>query len=185
MAGYSNSNYAKTSMEYTDKTGANVGIQTVHKGHYIDTSQSSESAIASQVCKIISQYNIAVNRDDFFAVFTDQKRGSAGYCAWHSAATCGGTVVQLSFYWDLTDDAGCSVRDLSTGHSAPLAALANVAAHELAEAMTDPIGLGGGWWDSKGWENGDKCAWAFGSPYVGFPATSYTDRLGNTVRVEV
>lgn len=50
-----------------------------------------------------------------------------------------------------------------------LAALANISAHELMETVTDPwyvpptgTGYYAGWYDSIGWENGDKCAWTFG-----------------------
>ena len=32
--------------------------------------------------------------------------------------------------------------------------------HELSEAVTDP--RNGGWWDTTGAENADKCAWTFG-----------------------
>ena len=45
------------------------------------------------------------------------------------------------------------------GQSAGLAALANVTSHELSETITDP--RNGGWYDSSGAENGDKCAWTF------------------------
>ena len=55
--------------------------------------------------------------------------------------------------------AGCDPQDTFTGHSQGLSALANVTSHELSEATTDP--RNGGWYDSSGQENGDKCAWAF------------------------
>jgi len=51
-------------------------------------------------------------------------------------------------------------------HSQGLAALANVSAHELSEARTDPSN--GGWYDSSGAENGDKCSWTFNVPFVTF-----------------
>jgi hypothetical protein len=58
---------------------------------------------------------------------------------------------------------GCDPADTyGTGHSQGLAAVANVTAHELAETITDP--RNGGWYDSSGAENGDKCAWSFASP---------------------
>jgi hypothetical protein len=37
--------------------------------------------------------------------------------------------------------------------------VANVTSHELSEGITDP--RSGGWFDSSGGENGDKCAWSF------------------------
>jgi len=46
-----------------------------------------------------------------------------------------------------------------------VAALANVSAHELSEAMTDPASPGA-WYDSSDQENGDKCAWTFNVPSV-------------------
>ena len=51
-------------------------------------------------------------------------------------------------------------------HTEGLAALANVSGHELSEARTDP--RSGGWYDSGGAENGDKCAWTFNVPLVTF-----------------
>ena len=47
-----------------------------------------------------------------------------------------------------------------------LAALANVSGHEFSKARTDPTGAG--WYDSRGEENGDKCAWTFNVPLVRF-----------------
>jgi hypothetical protein len=55
--------------------------------------------------------------------------------------------------------AGCDPADTSGLHSAGLAAVANVTAHELSETITDPRGAG--WFDSGNAENGDKCAWRF------------------------
>ena len=40
--------------------------------------------------------------------------------------------------------------------------MASILAHELEETVTDPLGTA--WYDSQGAENGDKCAWTFGSP---------------------
>ena len=88
-------------------------------------------------------------------------RGNAGYCAYHSAGTCGGTPVQFAFFGKLDGDPGCDPADTSGQHSQGLAALAHVSAHELAEAMTDPANPGA-WYDASGSENGDKCAWTFG-----------------------
>jgi hypothetical protein len=75
--------------------------------------------------------------------------------------------VQFAFFWKLDGDAGCDPLDRATTHSQGLAAIANVSGHELSEAMTDPASPGA-WYDSKGAENGDKCAWTFNAPYVTF-----------------
>jgi hypothetical protein len=62
-------------------------------------------------------------------------------------------------------------------HSQGLAALANVSGHELSEVRTDP--RNGGWYDSSGNENADKCAWTFGTPLLSFSNGSQWKIQGN------
>jgi hypothetical protein len=161
--GFNGSNYAKTSDEYTGTNGQ-VSATTQHLGHLTDTSAASgggsTSAILAEVCKEIS----SPVSNGYYAVYTDLPRGNAGYCAWHSYGSCGGTPVQFAFFWKLDGDAGCDPQSNVGGESQGLAALANVSAHELSEARTDP--RNGGWYDRQGSENGDKCAWTFNVPSV-------------------
>ncbi len=170
--GHSNSNYARTVDEYTGTNGT-VGPTHTHQGHLIDTSTAangaSTSAILAEVCKQVTAGNIVPDPsgNGYYPVYTDVKRGSAGYCAYHSAGSCGGKVVQFAFFFNLDGDSGCDPADTTTGHSQGLAALANVSAHELEEARSDPASPGA-WYDSSGAENGDKCAWTFNVPAVTF-----------------
>lgn len=164
--GFSNSNYAKTSDEYSGSNGQ-VGSSVTHNGHVIDTSTaangSSTSAIVAEVCKEIS--NPVEN--GYYPVYVDVPRGHAGYCAYHTFGSCGGVTVQVAFFFNLDGDAGCDPQDTSGLHSQGLAALSNVSGHELSEARTDPASPGG-WYDRRGEENGDKCAWTFNVPLVTF-----------------
>ncbi len=166
--GFNNSDYAKTSDEYTGSNGQ-VGPATSYIGHYIDTSTAGNgnntSAILAEVCKVIT--NPDPNGNGYYAVYVDTGRGSNQYCAYHSAGTCGGKPVQFAFFFNLDGDAGCDPGDTSGLHSQGLAALANVSGHELSEARTDPASPGA-WYDSSGQENGDKCAWTWGVPLVTF-----------------
>jgi hypothetical protein len=168
--GFSNSNYSATSDEYTGTNGQ-VGAVTSYLGNVIDTSAASggnsTSAILSEVCKEITP---DPSGNGYYSVYTDLPRGNANYCAWHSYGTCGGIPVQFAFFWKLDGDSGCDPQSKVHGESQGLAALANVSAHELSEARTDPTS--GGWYDSFGAENGDKCAWTFNVPYVTFTNVS-------------
>lgn len=163
--GFSNSNYAKTSDEYTGTNGQ-VGPSNTYGGHIVDTTAASggnsTSAILGEVCKVIA--NPVSN--GYYPVYVDLPRGSSGYCAYHSYGSCGGTPVQFAFFWNLDGDPGCDPQDTSGKHSQGLAALGNVSGHELSEERTDP--RNGGWYDSRGQENGDKCAWTFNVPLVTF-----------------
>ncbi len=171
--GYSNSNYSGTVTEYTGTNGQ-VGRATTHQGHVIDTSAatggSNTAPILAEVCKVITSPDTAGN--GFYAVYTDVPRGNAGFCAWHASGKCGSTIVQFAFFFNLDGDAGCDPQDTSGLHSQGLAALANVTGHELSEARTDPSTTSttgsGGWFDSSGAENGDKCAWTWGAPLISF-----------------
>ena len=175
--GHSGSNYAKTVDEYTGSNGQ-VGatttfpISTITNApvpHVIDTTVAAGgnnlSVILAEVCKMVPSPDPGGN--GYYAVYSDVKRGNAGYCAWHSAGTCGGRPVQFAFFFNLDGDAGCDPVDTSGLHSQGLAALANVSAHELSEARSDPASPGA-WYDASGNENGDKCAWTFGAPLVTF-----------------
>jgi hypothetical protein len=166
--GFSSSNYAKTSDEYTGTNGT-VGAVTTHLGHFIDLSTAgngnSTSAILAEVCKEIVSPDPGGN--GYYPVYVDTKRGNNGYCAYHSVGTCHGVTVQFAFFFNLDGDPGCDPADTTTGHSQGLAALANVSGHELSEARSDPANPGA-WYDSSGAENGDKCAWTFNVPSVPF-----------------
>ncbi len=166
--GFNNSNYARTSDEYVGTNGQ-VGSVTTHVGHVVDTSASagggSTAVILGEVCKMIKSPDTSGN--GYYAVYSDTPRGSAGYCAYHSAGTCGGVPVQFAYFFKLDGDSGCDPADTSGLHSQGLAAIANVSGHELSEARTDPASPGA-WYDASGNENGDKCAWTFNVPLVTF-----------------
>ena len=165
--GFSDSNYSKTSDEYTGTNGQ-VGAGTSYGGHVVDTTTASgggsTSAILAEVCKVIAKPD--PNGNGYYAVYVDLPRGNASYCAYHSAGSCGGVPVQFAFFWNLDGDAGCDPKSTVPNQSQGLQALANVSGHEVSETRSDPNG--NAWYASNGNENGDQCAWTFGGPFVTF-----------------
>lgn len=154
--------YARTNGEYTDGSGT-VNTSSIGKsGNLTDTSATptgapSTSAVLSEVAKVTGNHPVA---NAYYPVYSDQPRGNAGYCAWHSSGTIGGVRVQFGFFFNLDGDPGCDPQSPSSlGHSQGLAALANVSGHELSEMLTDP--RLNAWYDSSGSENADKCAWTW------------------------
>ncbi|MDR3414608.1 MAG: hypothetical protein P4L83_00345 [Nevskia sp.] len=173
--GFGGSNYAKTVTEYTGTNGA-VSATVAYGTHYIDGSASisgdNGKAILAEVCKVIAGEHINPpthsKRVGYYPVYTDYKRGNAGYCAWHASGTCGGTEVTFSYFFDPDGDDGCSNHDTSGLHSPGLSDLGNSSAHELSEARTDPY-HGDGWYNNtSGKEVGDLCAHTFDVPLVTF-----------------
>jgi hypothetical protein len=55
-------------------------------------------------------------------------------------------------------------------------AMASVIAHELEEAATDPDL--NAWYDRRGYENADKCAWTFGTTYTTANGSKANMKLG-------
>jgi hypothetical protein len=54
----------------------------------------------------------------------------------------------------------------------------NVTSHEHNEAITDE--QGSAWYDRVGNEDGDKCAWTFGSPLGGASGTYYNQVINGS-----
>jgi hypothetical protein len=156
------SSYLHTNFEYTDGSG-HVNTTSVSKGaDFTDTSATpsgapSTTAVLNEVAKETGGQPQA---NAYYPVYSDQPRGNAGYCAWHSSGTINGIRVQFGFFFNLDSDPGCDPQSPgSTGHSQGLAALGNVTGHELSEMLTDP--QLNAWLDRRGAENADKCAWTF------------------------
>ncbi|GAC1394388.1 MAG: hypothetical protein NVSMB47_03230 [Polyangiales bacterium] len=168
FAGFGGSNYAKTCTEYSGTNGQVTASSTpIVPPHVIDSTTApkralSTSSAVAEACKITGN-----NPDPtaLYLIYTDTGAGHVNYCAWHSYGTCSnGALIQVAYMPNIDGLAGCDPQDTSGLHSQGLAALANVTAHELSETITDP--RGGGWFDSSGAENGDKCAWTFNVPLV-------------------
>lgn len=78
------------------------------------------------------------------------------WCAWHSSTSYGGGYLAYTNLPYMTDGgASCGANFNGLGSKAGITI---VEGHEFAETETD-IYPNGGWLDSGGAENGDKCAW--------------------------
>jgi hypothetical protein len=84
------------------------------------------------------------------------------YCGWHTHATVGSSNIKYAFIGNPNRNlAACAVQSTSPNGNAAVDAMISVIAHELAETVTDP-NLNA-WYNLNGAENGDMCAWTFGS----------------------
>lgn len=86
----------------------------------------------------------------------------SSYCAYHSNVRVGSTTVQYANmpYADTVPGA-CDAGYHPNGAGSEADATINVASHEHRESINDP--LGNAWYDNRGYEGSDKCAWNFGS----------------------
>jgi hypothetical protein len=162
--GIGGSAYLGTTTEYTSGSG-HVSSAVNYAGHVMSSLSTSRrapstSTVLNVVAKAIG--NNAVP-NGYYPVYSDQPRGGANYCAWHTWGSVNGTPVEFAFFFNLDNDPGCDVSSSPSGQSQGLAALGNVSGHELSESLTDP--QLNAWYDKSGGENADKCAWTFsGTP---------------------
>jgi hypothetical protein len=154
--------YARTNGEYYDGSG-NVNTTNITKGSDLTDTSATPSGAPSTTQVLNEVAKMTNNKPQagaYYPVYSDQPRGRAGYCAWHSSGTINGVQVEFGFFFNLDGDPGCDPASPSSlGHSQGLAALANVSGHELSEMLTDP--QLNAWMDQRGSENSDKCAWTW------------------------
>ena len=102
------------------------------------------------------------------------------FCGWHDYTTVGSSVLKYSFIGDASSQCpdSCIWSPGSTPNgNAGADGMANVLAHELAEAITDPYL--DAWYDSVGYENADKCAWQFSGVYDTAGGVQANQRFGS------
>jgi hypothetical protein len=178
----SNVYYADT--QYSDGVGP-AAYSVAFGGSYVDTSPfpasgCTDSVSQTTVCLSDAQIQAEVKRvaalngwgggsNNEFFMFTAKNVGScsdsshcafSGYCAYHSWIGSGAseTLYANQPYTD-TVPADCDAGPHPNGSEAD--PTINVVSHEQNETMTDPNG--NAWFDRAGYENGDKCAWYFGT----------------------
>jgi hypothetical protein len=152
----------------------------------------SDSDIKTVVTSAISgntsfQVNGKPDPNGLYFVFTSAGISESSgflskYCGWHSAATINTVSTKYSFVGDPSKSiASCAGQTANSPHSSANNnlvagdAMVSVIVHELEETATDP--MLNAWYDTSGYENGDKCAWTFGtasSGTNGLNATAYS-----------
>lgn len=83
------------------------------------------------------------------------------YCGWHTHATIGGKDIKYAFVGNPDRcPSSCSEQQAPNGY-AGADGMVSIIAHEQEEAISDPDL--NAWYDRRGQENADKCAWTFGT----------------------
>jgi hypothetical protein len=87
------------------------------------------------------------------------------YCGWHAHANLLGFDAKFAFVGNADRcPSACSGQTAgSPNGNVGADAMASTIAHEVEEVVTDPDL--NGWYDTRGYENADKCAWKFGTTY--------------------
>lgn len=129
----------------------------------------SDANVASYINMALSQKKIAAPssgvRPLYVYIGAADTRLSSGfgtaYCGWHTYGTLGTRNIPYIAIQDFTSKyySACSAQTISPNGNVALDAMASVLVHEIDEAITDPDLRT--WYDARGAENADKCAWTF------------------------
>ncbi len=122
---------------------------------------------------------VLMTGDDIGSCIDDGSSGVCAfeyYCAYHSNLGTGpNELIYANIpYADFLGGAFCDAGEHPNGDDAD--ASINLISHEHNEAITDPNA--DAWYDSTGAENGDKCAWDFGTA-LGSTASGQYNQLIN------
>ena len=99
------------------------------------------------------------------------------YCGWHTHGTISGSDIKYAFIGNPDRcPSACEAQTTSPNGNPGADGMASIIAHELEEAVTDPDL--NAWYDRRGYENADKCAWTFGTTSTASNASKYNMTLG-------
>ena len=126
----------------------------------------SDSGVLASVSSAITSGRLPYDANGIYFVITSSNVRKSGfctsYCGWHTAGnTSTGQHIRYSFVGNADRClSACAAQTISPNGNAGVDGAVSVLSHELEEATTDPDL--NAWYDSKGAENADKCAWTFG-----------------------
>lgn len=150
-------------------------------GEYSDTGSSGLNITDTSVDKIvqnaINKNKLPYNANGIYFVLSSsanvRKDGFCSqYCGWHDFSVSSFGRYRYGFIGNANQClSSCAPQSAHSPNNNPgVDGMVSIIAHELVEATTDPDI--DGWYDSRGDENGDKCAWTFGTTRL-LPSGAY------------
>jgi hypothetical protein len=174
--------YYNINTTYYNGSGTHVTNATNFSGASNDNYSHGTSLSDSAIQAVVAATNPTDTNGVYFVLTSADVTATSGfctqYCGWHTHASIGGRDIKYSFVGN-PERCPSSCEEQSTGPNGSSGAdgMASIIAHELEEAVTDPDL--NAWYDRRGEENADKCAWTFGTEYTASNGALANMRLGN------
>jgi hypothetical protein len=166
--------YFNINTTYYDASKTHVANAVYYAGSHADAyshgTALSDSQIQAVVSDAITSNSLPKDTNGVYFVLTSSDvTATSGfctqYCGWHTHGTIAGTDIKYSFVGNPDRcPSACEWQTTSPNGNAGADGMASIIAHELEEATTDPDL--NAWYDRRGYENADKCAWTFGTQYT-------------------
>jgi hypothetical protein len=138
----------------------------------------TDAQLQAEIGRVIQTNNLPTGTGTEYFLFTPKNVGScygqqcafSYFCAYHSNFTLNGSqVLYANMPYAAYVPRYCGSGESPNNNDAD--STINVTSHEHNETITDPLGTA--WYDSSGNEDGDKCAWNFGTPLGGSAGAEY------------
>jgi hypothetical protein len=179
--------YFNINSSYTDGSGAKVQ-NAVHllgttTDAYSQGTALSDAQIQTVVASAISSGRLPKDPNAVYFVLTSADVNATSgfctqYCGWHTHASIGGADIKYSFVGNPDRcPSSCAAQTTGPNGNAGADGMASIIAHELEEAASDPDL--NAWYDTRGYENADKCAWTFGTEYTTANGAKANMKLGS------
>jgi len=186
------SSYFNINSTYTDGSGNPIANVVNYNGFWANntnaptgTTKISDTQMIAMLQSGFDNGALTYDASTIYAIFTSGKVNLGGgfgssYCAYHSYATVTiGTVSRTILYAAMPYDQAypgiCTEGTAAPNGDAGADSEVNTLAHEVEESTTDP--LLNAWYDRRGYENADKCAWTWG--------TTYTTSSGGVANIKI
>jgi hypothetical protein len=166
--------YFNINTTYYDASSTHVSNAVNYGTSATDNYSYGTSLTDSQIQSVVAN---AINRGAlpkdthgvYFVLTSADVTASSGfctqYCGWHTHGTIAGMDIKYAFIGNPDRcPSACAAQTTSPNGNLGADGMASIIAHELEESVTDPDL--NAWWDNRGYENADKCAWTFGTTYV-------------------
>jgi hypothetical protein len=175
--------YFNINSSYTDGSGHAIANSVSYTAYWANNTgvpangqNVSDADMLAMLSSGFQSGALTYNASTLYAIFTAGTVNLGGgfgsqYCAYHwygSVSTRNGTqtIRYAAMPYDHAYPGSCDVigNSPANGSADPGAdAEVNTLAHETEETTTDEFGSA--WFDGRGFENADKCAWTFGSTF--------------------
>jgi hypothetical protein len=185
ITGLGGSPYFNINTTYTSGASAITG-QLAFGGSAADSyslgTALTDANIQSIVSAAITAKKVPMDTNALYFVLTSADVNETSgfctqYCGWHDHASIGGSDVKYGFIGNPDRcPSSCAAQTTSPNGNAGADGMASIIAHETEEAVTDPDL--NAWYDNRGYENADKCAWTFGTTSKATNGSKYNVTLG-------
>jgi hypothetical protein len=144
----------------------------------------NDSAVQAVVSSAITSGRLPKDTNGVYFVLgsADVKESSgfcSQYCGWHTHGSISGSDIKYAFIGNAAQCPSACAEQTSSSPNGNVGvdAMISIIAHELEESVTDPDL--NAWYDRRGEENADKCAWTFGTTYSASNGSMANVRLGS------